>query len=91
LRSSILRGGELRAEIEPAAVRAVADAADPLDPAGDRRRALVSALFPDVRMLTADDGAPGLRITAACEGEPAEPEPLPAVDLGRRDGYRDDV
>lgn len=67
--------GSFVLEIEPAARFVPSPTpADPLDPSsGDRRRALVSALFPDVRILTADDGAPGLRITAACEGEPAEP------------------
>lgn len=60
-------------EIEPAARFVPSPTADPLDPtSGDRRRALVSALFPDVRVLTANDGTPILRLTVSAEGAPAE-------------------
>lgn len=67
-------GGSFVLEIEPAARFLPSPGADPLDPtSGDRRRTLVSALFPNVRVLAADDGTPSLRITAPCEGVPAEP------------------
>lgn len=60
-------------EIEPGARFVPSPTADPLDPtSGDRRRALVSALFPDVRVLTAEDGTPSLRLTASAEGAAAE-------------------
>lgn len=65
--------GSFVLEIEPGAWFVPSPTADPLDPtSGDRRRALVSALFPDVRVLTADDGTPTLRLTASAEGAPAE-------------------
>lgn len=65
--------GSFVLEIEPGARFVPSPTADPLDPtSGDRRRALVSALFPDVRVLTADDGTPILRLTAPAEGAPAE-------------------
>ncbi|HEU4355447.1 MAG TPA: ATP-binding protein [Actinomycetota bacterium] len=59
-------------EIEPAPrFRASPVPTDPLDPSsGERRRALVSALFPDVRILATDDGPPSLRIAAPVEDAP---------------------
>ncbi|HSD48369.1 MAG TPA: ATP-binding protein [Actinomycetota bacterium] len=67
-----LEAGDLVIEIEPAArfVSPLAPA-DPLDPSsGERRRALVSALFPDVRILAPDDGSPSLRVAAPVEDAP---------------------
>jgi hypothetical protein len=64
--------GSFVLEIEPAARFVPSPGADPLDPSsGDRRRALVWALFPDARVQAAGDGTPSLRVTAPCEGEPA--------------------
>lgn len=69
-----LEPGRLVLVIEPAARFVPSPAADPLDPTtGDRRRALVSGLFPEVQILTTDDGTPSLRIAAPCGGAPSDP------------------
>ncbi len=64
--------GTLTLEIEPAArFLSSPGTTDPLDPSsGDRRRALVTALFPEADVDAPDEGTPSLRLTASCEGPP---------------------
>lgn len=66
--------GSFVLEIEPAA-RFVSfdERVDPLDPSsGDRRRNLISALFPDVVVSAPDGASTTLRLRTPCDGSPAD-------------------
>jgi hypothetical protein len=70
IRASADAGG-LLLEIEPAArFSSTSDRQEPLDPAsGERRRALIQALFPEVRIVD-ERGIPVVRIRAPLDGSP---------------------